>query len=133
MIRLNSLIFLLILGPIACGPNKNIPEYVAKQYLEALKNKDWEKAKSYTTKEGAANLDMMKSLGTDFGLTEVKDIECKIYNKNEAICNFCCSDSDFYCIDLRRGDDRKWFVFMPKDGGCRGPGEDLDTNTSDTL
>lgn len=64
--------------------------------------------------------------GTDFGLTDVKDIKCKVWS-NQAECTFCCSDSDFYCVDLLKRDGEKWKVVMPKDGGCRGPYSDDST------
>ncbi len=117
------LIFILLLSITTGCVNKSSPEYVARQYLIALKNKDWETAKKYSSKEAAQNLDLMKEFGTDFGLTDVKDIKCKV-RSNQAECTFCCSDSDFYCVDLLKRDGEKWKVVMPKDGGCRGPYSD---------
>jgi N-acetylneuraminic acid mutarotase len=123
-----GIIFILLISFLSCRENKNTPEYVVKQYLIALKNKEWEKAKEYTTKETTQNLDMMKSSGIDFGITEVKDVKCSVKN-NEAVCTFCCSkDSAFYCLDLKM-ENKKWTVFMPKDGGCRGSYEPDSTNT----
>lgn len=98
----------------SCGPNKKSPEYVARQYLTALRNKDWETAKIYSTKEARLNIDMMASLGSDFRITEIKDIECR-KRGNNAICTFCCSeDTGFKQIYLVMQDDGQWFQHHPK-------------------
>ena len=86
----------------------------AKEYLMALMNKDFDKCKTLATKETAQNLDMMKSLGTDFGLTEVKDVKCKTKD-NEAKCTFCCTqDTSFKELILKKEGD-KWLAHQPKE------------------
>jgi hypothetical protein len=106
--------------------NKNSPEYVTKQYLLALKDKDWEKAKRYSTKEIWTMLDFMKKNGTEVGITEVKDINCTMDKKGHtdysfAKCYFCCSsDTNFRCLELTNKEDHTWKVFLVKEGeGCR--------------
>lgn len=97
----------------ACGGG-NAAEKAATEYLNALKNKDFDKAKTLATKETAQNLDMMKSLGTDFGLTEVKDVKCTV-KENEATCTFCCTkDTSFKELKLKKEGD-KWLAHQPKE------------------
>jgi len=97
----------------ACGGG-NAAEKAATEYLNALKNKDFDKAKTLATKETAQNLDMMKSLGTDFGLTEVKDVKCTV-KENEATCTFCCTkDTSFKELKLKKDGD-KWLAHQPKE------------------
>ena len=97
----------------ACGGG-NAAEKAATEYLNALKNKDFDKAKTLATKETAQNLDMMKSLGTDFGLTEVKDVNCTV-KENEATCTFCCTkDTSFKELKLKKEGD-KWLAHQPKE------------------
>ena len=97
----------------ACGGG-NAAEKAATEYLNALKNKDFDKAKTLATKETAQNLDMMKSLGTDFGLTEVKDVKCKVEG-DKATCTFCCTkDTSFKELKLQKDGD-KWLAHQPKE------------------
>ncbi len=86
----------------------------AQEYLKALKDKDWDKAKTMATKETAQNLDMMNSLGTDFGLTEVKDVKCVTVG-NEATCTFCCTkDTSFKELKLKK-EGKVWLAHQPKE------------------
>jgi hypothetical protein len=56
----------------------------------------------------------MKSLGTDFGLTEVKDVKCTV-KENEATCTFCCTkDTSFKELKLKKEGD-KWLAHQPKE------------------
>ena len=98
----------------ACGGCASPAEKAATDYLNALKNKDFDKAKTLATKETAQNLDMMKSLGTDFGLTEVKDVKCKVEG-DKATCTFCCTkDTSFKELKLQKDGD-KWLAHQPKE------------------
>jgi len=111
----------------ACGGGASPAEKAATDYLNALKNKDFDKAKTLATKETAQNLDMMKSLGTDFGLTEVKDVKCKVEG-DKATCTFCCTkDTSFKELKLQKEGD-KWLAHQPKET----PPATNDTTTVDT-
>lgn len=116
----------------ACG-GSNPAEKAATEYLNALKNKDFDKAKTLATKETAQNLDMMKSLGTDFGLTEVKDVKCTV-KENEATCTFCCTkDTSFKELKLKKEGD-KWLAHQPKETPPATTTEDSTTAvTTDSL
>jgi hypothetical protein len=104
---------------LSCGNNKNTPEYVTKQYLIALKNKDYDKAKKYTDHTMGIAFDLVIQKGFDFGVDDVKDIKCSV-NGNEAICLFCCSkDSNFNCVDLFKKDGEPWKIVIPKENSCR--------------
>ena len=108
----------------ACGGG-NAAEKAATDYLNALKNKDFDKAKTLATKETAQNLDMMKSLGTDFGLTEVKDVKCTVTG-DKAVCTFCCTkDTSFKELKMKKDGD-KWLADQPKE---TPPATDTTTTT----
>lgn len=113
----------------ACGGGQSPAEKAATDYLNALKNKDYDKAKTLATKETAQNLDMMKSLGTDFGLTEVKDVKCKIEG-TIATCTFCCTkDTSFKELKLQK-DGEKWLAHQPKE---TPPATDTTSTVADTT
>ena len=98
----------LLLGFTSCIDKKS-PEYIARQFLIAAKKKDWETAMKYSTKELRQQMDMMKALGTDFGITEIKNVKCEEVSSNEVICTFCCSsDSTFDEIHLLKSEDDEW-------------------------
>jgi hypothetical protein len=103
----------LILIPIyfillSCGPDKSTPEYAAKQYLIALKNKDWEMAEKYSIYFSKDEFKMVVADDGGFGITEIKDIRCEI-KSDRAMCYFCCSnDSSFNKIAMILNDKNKW-------------------------
>jgi hypothetical protein len=87
----------------------------AIEYLKALLAKDWSKAKTLATKETATNLDMMTSLGTDMGLTEVSNVICKSTSSDKATCTFCCTaDTSFKELKMMKEGDR-WLAHQPKE------------------
>lgn len=117
---MNRFIFyflLFSLGVSACSSNKNTPEYVAQKYLEAVKEKNWEEMKKYVVKDCHDKIDMMKILGTQFGISEIKDIKCTVDN-NHSTCTYCCSSSDINCLDLVN-EDNKWKISLRKMISCR--------------
>jgi len=90
---------------ISCGVDKNSPKYITEQYLLALKEKNWEKAKIYTDDTGVSNINCMKEMNQDMGLTDVKNIKCEIKNE-KAVCSFCCMKNDTNpSINLRKIND----------------------------
>jgi hypothetical protein len=87
-------IFIVMASMLAGCMDKNSPEYRLKQYLTALKNKNFKEALSYCEQSGASNLQCALDMGTtDFGITEIRDIKCKI-NKTSADCTFCCMKNE---------------------------------------
>ena len=91
------------------------PNSVATRYLTFLMHKNYDKAKKLATKETAQNLDMMKVLDSDFGITVVKDVKCKIVTNDEASCTFCCSkDTSFKELKLRK-EGNQWLAHQPKE------------------
>jgi hypothetical protein len=107
-------LFSICLLLFSCGPDKSTPEYAAKKYLTALKNKDWETAMKYATPATREQIDMMKALGTDFGITEIKDIRCDVKG-SRAMCYFCCSkDSSFNKVLLVLNDQNQWVANSSK-------------------
>ncbi len=112
----------------ACGPKGSSAEKAATDYLNSLKSKDFDKAKTLATKETSAYLDFMVQMGADFGLTEVKDVKCKVEGDN-ATCTFCCTkDTNFKDLKLKKEGD-KWLAHQPKE---TPPTQDS-TETTDTT
>lgn len=104
---------ILVVFLTACGGG-NAAEKTATEYLNALKNKDFKKAKTLATEETATNLDMLESMGADLGLSEVKDVKC-IVKEYEATCTFCCSkDTSFKELKLKK-EAGKWLAHQPKE------------------
>ena len=60
-------IVIVLLTLTACGQK---PETTARSFLDAIESKDYEKAKDYTTEEGAELLTMMASMGESMGANE---------------------------------------------------------------
>lgn len=121
-------IIILLLTLTACGENKNSPEYITKQYLLAFKAKDWEKAQSYVSEETKANFDMFKSLNNNAGITDVKDIKCKV-NNDHAACTFCCFNDSMNSmfsntVNLSKDKKGKWAVHIPKEMGAPEENQD---------
>lgn len=118
----------------SCGPKGgSLAEKAATDYLNSLKSKDFDKAKTLATKETAAYLDMMSQMGGDFGLTEVKDVKCVIKD-NDATCTFCCTkDTNFKDLKLKKEGD-KWLVHQPKETPpATDSAETTDGTTVDSL
>lgn len=113
----------------ACG-NGGAAEKAATDYLNALKAKDYDKAKTLATEETAANLDFMKQMGSDMGLSEVKDVKC-VVKEAEATCTFCCTkDTTFKSLTLKKVGE-KWLAHQPKE--TPAPTEDTTTQVVDTA
>jgi hypothetical protein len=109
------LTIILTVTIFSCEQNKKSPEYVAREYLTALKNKDWEVAKKHSTPEQAQNLVFADSLDIDFGILEIKDIKCKV-KEDKAECTYCCStDSGFGNYLKLRKEKGEWKVLPNKE------------------
>lgn len=99
------ILIFLALAATGCKEDKTSPEYIAKQYLLALKNKDWETAKKYGTKELSQYIDMSKQYNDNFGVTDARNINCQIKDREKtlAVCTFCCStDTNFTRLKLQK-------------------------------
>lgn len=82
-----------------------------KKYLEALKKKDWKEADRYSDESGDSYNGIFKSLGTDFGLTEIRDIKCLLFPYGEGICTFHGA-KDTMCTKLNivKSPEQGWLV-----------------------
>lgn len=114
----------------SCGPKGNGPEKVATEYLNALKNKDWDKAKSLGNEDTKAKVDGIKGFGGDAGIKEVKDVKCEV-KENDATCSFCCMTSGNGSVKLKKEGD-KWVVADKKEGGDMMNTTDTGTTTEPT-
>lgn len=119
----------------SCGAKGNGPEKVATEYLNALKNKEWDKAKALGNEDTKAKIDGIKGFGGDAGITEVKDVKCEV-KENEAECSFCCmKEGGSSKLKLVKEGD-KWIVNDKKEMGGADLGAELDsaaTGVEDTL
>lgn len=119
----------------SCGAKGNRPEKVATDYLNALKNKEWDKAKEMGNEDTKAKIDGIKGFGGDAGITEVKDVKCEVKD-NEAECSFCCmKEGGSSKLKLVKEGD-KWIVNDKKEMGGADLGAELDsvaTGVEDTL
>lgn len=119
----------------SCGAKGNGPEKVATEYLNALKNKEWDKAKALGNEETKAKIDGIKGFGGDAGITEVKDVKCEV-KENEAECSFCCmKEGGSSKLKLVKEGD-KWIVNDKKEMGGADLGAELDsaaTQVEETL
>lgn len=110
----------------SCGGKVGGPEKVATDYLNALKNKEWDKAKALGNEDTKAKVDGIKSFGGDAGITEVKDVKCDV-KETEAVCTFCCMKEGANQIKLVK-DGEKWIVNDKKEMGT-----DLGTELEESL
>lgn len=119
----------------SCGAKGNGPEKVATEYLNALKNKEWDKAKALGNEDTKAKIDGIKGFGGDAGITEVKDVKCEV-KENEAECSFCCmKEGGSSKLKLVKEGD-KWIVNDKKEMGGADLGAELDsaaTEVEETL
>lgn len=119
----------------SCGAKGNGPEKVATEYLNALKNKEWDKAKALGNEDTKAKIDGIKGFGGDAGITEVKDVKCEV-KENEAECSFCCmKEGGSSKLKLVKEGD-KWIVNDKKEMGGADLGAELDsaaTQVEETL
>lgn len=110
----------------SCGAKGNGPEKVATEYLNALKNKEWDKAKAMGNEDTKAKVDGIKGFGGDAGITEVKDVKCEV-KENEAECSFCCmKEGGSSKLKLVKEGD-KWIVNDKKEMGGGDLGAELDS------
>jgi hypothetical protein len=90
------------------------PNYVAESYLKALMNHDFDRAKVFSNSNDYDNLDMLKELKVDLGLTEIKEVDC-IVNDDNASCTFCCTkDTNWKEVRLKFNNGY-WFIQPSKD------------------
>lgn len=85
----------LVFASVGCG-DKNTPESVAENFLNAIDAKDFEKAKTYSTDGTHKMLDMIKGFAdqmpADAKKPEPKKVSaCKIEGE-KGTCTYCCDE-----------------------------------------
>ena len=121
---------LITLTMSSCGGGGSQPKDVARTFLDAMEEQDWETAKSVSTKETKKMLDSMKGLmsmggnkdkSTTGKLEEFKNTEV---NGDKAVVTYCCGkEGNDAKLHLKKveGD---WKVHlnkeMPNKGGSGG-------------
>jgi hypothetical protein len=101
---------------ISCGENKDSPQYVARLYLTALKNKDWDEAKKYCSDGAMNNLDAAIRIGMPIEITDVRNIRCKVKD-GQAVCTFCCVEGDPQPIVRLSKGTEGWVIAGGKEAG----------------
>ena len=104
----------------SCGGVANDPESVAKAYLDAVAEMDFDKAKTFCTEETAAMLDMMKGLMgemDDEKKEEMKNAKREIIKSEEdgdkAVVTYETDDGE-QTIELKKVDG-DWKVHQEKE------------------
>lgn len=105
-------ILLILTGTFACQSSN--PEQITREYLTALKAKNWEKAKSYATDECKKNIDALERSNEDVRIVEINDIECK-ETDTIATCTFCCVQIHEKSIVKLKKINGKWKVLGVKE------------------
>jgi hypothetical protein len=119
--------FVAVLGVsailFACG-GAGGPEGVAKDYLTALKEKNYDKAKTLGTEDTQQMLDALIQFGAAPVVEEVKDIKCEVTGE-EAVCTFCCMKEGKNELKMMKKEG-KWFVNEKKENPMEGAFDDMD-------
>jgi hypothetical protein len=108
----------------------NGPDKVASAYLNALKEKNYEKAKELGTKDTKDMLDALVKSQMAPEVTEVKDVKCT-EDGNTATCTYCCSKDGKNSLKLIKEGD-KWLVNEKKEMGLP-TGPDTQEETSEEV
>jgi hypothetical protein len=99
----------------SCG-GKNGADKIATDYLNALKDKNYTKAKELGTKNTQDMLDALTSMNMAPVIEEVKDVKCT-EEGNKATCTYCCAKDGKNTLNLIKEGD-KWLVDEKKEGGA---------------
>jgi hypothetical protein len=107
----------------SCG-GKNGADKAATEYLNALKDKNYTKAKELGTKNTQDMLDALTSMNMAPQIDEVKDVKCtETEEGKKASCTYCCAKDGKNTLNLVK-EGEKWLVDEKKEGGA--PSEDID-------
>lgn len=90
----------------SCG-GANGPEAIVKDYLTALKDKNYAKAKELGTKNTQDMLDALTQMNMAPEVSDVKDIKCTVEG-NAATCTFCCMKEKTEIKLVKEGE--KWLI-----------------------
>lgn len=99
----------------SCG-GKNGADKAATEYLNALKDKNYTKAKELGTKNTQDMLDALTSMNMAPVINEVKDVKCT-EEGDKASCTYCCAQDGKNTLNLVK-EGEKWLVDEKKEGGA---------------
>lgn len=112
----------LMFAAVGCGEK---PETVAENFLTALDNKDFEKAKTFSTEGTHKMLDFLSGFAKDMPDTpkpEPKKVTKCAVDGDKATCTYCCDDeggeSELAMVKV----DGKWKADMSKETLMGGEG-----------
>ncbi len=131
-----NLLLLLVVSAFvfSCGGGANTPEKVADSFLNAVNNKDFEKAKELSTPESHQMIDLISSFAKNVEETEevekvIKIGKCTVEGET-ATCDYCCdSEGKETSIKLKMIDGN-WKADLSKEAlfGDENPFENVDLN-----
>ncbi len=101
------LILILAFAAASCTPKNQAPEQVVADYLQALKDEKWAKAKALGTESTRAQIDGMKDTA-QVRITAISEIACMVRDRG-AKCEYCCREDQKSVLYLRKVGE-KWFV-----------------------
>lgn len=90
------------------------PNYVAEEFLNALKNRDYDRANFVSLPDRKHYFDPLKEMDWDPRLLKIENIDCVIDNKL-ASCTFCCSQDTFWKEVKIRYFEGRWYNSPPKE------------------
>lgn len=113
--RILSYILFISIFLFGCNTEKNKVEKTATQYLQYLKDKNYEEVEKLQLETCKGFLSCASEYGFDYNITVVKDVNCEV-KENEANCTYCCGDTTIlsHHISLKKVNDN-WFVTCPKE------------------
>lgn len=144
-LKITALAFLAVFVYACSAGSGSGPEKVAKAYLDALHDEDYDKAKEFATEDTKGFLDFMKNISAMSGekkeeakeKKEIKDIKCTIEGDTTAVCTYMVDDKSENAgkeenIHLRKTGD-KWLVHQPKENPMDGAGEGMEPAGMDSM
>lgn len=121
---------IVTLAMTSCGGGNN-PKDVAKTFLKAMENQNWEDAKAVSTEKTGKMLDMMKGMSkmgnSDSSPTgKFKEIKGVEKDGKEATVKYCCDKNGKESEMTLKKKGGEWKVHMKKEqpgkGGSKGAG-----------
>ncbi|CAN5340391.1 hypothetical protein BH09BAC1_BH09BAC1_11520 [soil metagenome] len=128
----------LVFAAVGCGDNKKTPEAVAEEFLTAVDDKDYDKAKTLSTEGTHQMLDLIKGFAgqmpADAKKPEPKKVkECKIEGE-KGTCTYCCDEQGAESTLAVVQVNGEWKADMSKEalmggeGGLEGMGDEPATD-----
>lgn len=125
--KLSFIFFIVAVFFVTCKTEEEMATKKAKEFLECLNAKKYDKAKEIATPESEAMIDFMKSmasLGSNEKPKAIKNLNCRI-DRDTAHCTYTQGDEEKSLILVKL--DHKWLVDMKKEA------PDMTSQQSDSI